>query len=127
MFIMEMTVSLAIGLFLTGLFWTGFRVRGPWESLLVFFSIVSLSAWAGGTWMSPRGPVLWGVSWAPYLVVGSIIALLLSATPKRDTSAQQKEELEREEVILGNIFWILIGVLGAVIAVHYFNRHSNVA
>jgi len=124
MFIMEMTISLAVGLFLTGLFWAGLRARGPWESLLVFFSIVSLSAWAGGTWISPRGPVLGGVSWIPFLLIGSLTALLLAATPKRNTPVEKTAELKREEVILGNMFWILIGVLGAVIAAHYVNRHS---
>jgi hypothetical protein len=127
MFIIEMTFSLAIGLLLTTLFGAGLRMRGPWESLFVFFCLVSLSAWAGGSWLSPRGPMLWGISWVPFLVVGSIVALFLAATPKRDTPAEKEEELEREEVILGNLFWILIGVLGAVIAAHYFNRHTNVA
>jgi hypothetical protein len=124
MFVLEMTFSLGIGLFLTALFGAGLRMRGPWESLFVFFGLVSLSAWAGGSWLSPRGPILWGISWAPYLVVGSIVALLLAATPKRNTPTEQEEELEREEVILGNVFWILVGVLGAVIAAHYFYRRA---
>jgi hypothetical protein len=122
MFIMEMTISLAIGLLLTALFGAGLRMRGPWESLFVFFCLVSLSAWAGGAWVSPRGPVLWGVSWAPFLVIGSITALFLAATPKRNTPNEQEETLATEEMILGNVFWILIGVLGAVIAAHYFYR-----
>ena len=124
MFIIEMTISLAIGLLLTALFGAGLRMRGPWESLFVFFCLVSLSAWAGGSWMSPHGPVLWGVSWVPFLVIGSVIALILAATPQRETSDQQEKELEREEVILGNVFWILIGVLGAVIVAHYLYRRG---
>jgi len=121
---MEMTISLAIGLLLTALFGAGLRMRGPWESLFVFFCLVSLSAWAGGSWLSPRGPILWGITWAPFLVVGSIVALFLAATTDRDTQAENEEELEREKVILGNLFWILIGVLGAVIAAHYFYRRA---
>jgi hypothetical protein len=124
MFVMEMTISLAIGLLLTALFGAGLRMRGPWESLFVFFCLVSLSAWAGGSWLSPRGPILWGITWAPFLVVGSIVALFLAATTDRDTQAENEEELEREKVILGNLFWILIGVLGAVIAAHYFYRRA---
>jgi len=124
MFIIEMTFSLAIGLLLTALFGAGLRMRGPWESMFVFFCLVSLSTWAGGSWLSPRGPILWGISWVPFLVVGSIAALFLAATPTRDTPAQQEAELQREEVILGNVFWILIGLLGAVIAAHYLNRRS---
>ena len=124
MFIMEMTISLAIGLMLTALFGAGLRMRGPWESLFVFFGLVSLSAWAGGSWLSPRGPMLWGITWVPFLVVGSIVALFLAATPKRDTPTEQEEALATEEMILGNVFWILIGVLGAVIAAHYFYRRG---
>lgn len=122
MFIMEMTMSLAIGLLLTALFGAGLRMRGPWESLFVFFALVSLSAWAGGSWLSPRGPMLWGITWVPFVVVGSIVALFLAATPKRNTPDEQEEALAAEEMILGNIFWILIGVLSAVIAAHYFYR-----
>ena len=34
--------------------------RGPWTSLLLFFIIIFLATWAGGVWLSPIDPPLWG-------------------------------------------------------------------
>jgi len=68
--------ALGIGLALTAIFAGLFRRSGPWASNLVFFAIIFLAAWAGGVWIAPIGPTLFGVYWIPYLIFGLMAALL---------------------------------------------------
>lgn len=47
--------------------------------LLFFFTVLFLATWAGGLWLAPFGPTIWGVSWVGFLIVGLVVALLLAA------------------------------------------------
>jgi hypothetical protein len=35
-------------------------------------------------WLTPFGPVWWGISWLPFIFVGIVIALLLTAIMRPD-------------------------------------------
>ena len=66
---------------------TGWRVRHPnIEPLSVFalLLILFLATWAGGIWLVPLGPRLWGVAWGGFVVVGLLVALLMGAVSKME-------------------------------------------
>jgi hypothetical protein len=67
------------------------RTRG--SSALPFvwlFVILVFTMWAGGLWIGPAGPLIFGVAWLPFLVVGLVVALIVAAatesTQRRDTA-----------------------------------------
>jgi hypothetical protein len=61
MFFKHLLLAVLISLLLTGVFIFGFRKRGPWNSFLIFFVVVALTAWAGEIWFPAIGPAIWGV------------------------------------------------------------------
>ena len=128
MFFIQLIYALFFATLLTAVFFGLFRTRGPWSSLVLFFLVIFLATWAGGAWLSPFGPVLWGASLLPFLFVGLIIALMLaaSAPSKREESTielvdpkQRRRERATAIAVLGIFFWILIGALVVVIITRY--------
>lgn len=97
----------------------------PWASVLLLFFVLFLAAWAGGLWVRPIGPTLWGVHWLGFLLVGLIIAVVMAAaTPRRKTpagggSAQAATEVEEEQVAFGTFIWLLLVVLTVAILARY--------
>jgi hypothetical protein len=122
MFIADFLFALAIGLLLTVLFGLVFRTRGPGAVWWTFLLIVFLAAWAGGLWVRPFGPPLFGVTWLPFLLMGLFFAILLAAAiparPPRtygEAIAQTRAE-EATVTVIGVFFWILLfGLLLAVV------------
>jgi hypothetical protein len=78
-FLADSLFALAVGLLLTVIFTAGFRTRGPWGVWWAFLLVVVLSAWVGGVWVRPVGPLLFGVNWLPLLSMGILFAVLLAA------------------------------------------------
>src|SRR5215471_6809262 len=48
-------------------------------ALFILLLILFLATWAGGIWLVPIGPRLWGVAWASFVAVGFLVALLIGA------------------------------------------------
>jgi hypothetical protein len=127
MFFVHLVFALFIAILLSAIFAVGFRRKGPWESLVLFFLLLFLISWAGGVWLAPMGPPLWGGYWLPFLLVGVIMALLLAALapPPRESSVELveegKETAERRAVLtgLGVFFWILVAALVVAIVIRY--------
>jgi hypothetical protein len=119
---------------LTIIFVGGFRKRGPWANTVVFFAVVFLTAWAGGMWLQPLGPSLWGMYWVPFMFVGLLVALLLAAaTPSnrptpRNAAGVQTEKREKIATVtaIGTFFWIFLAALVMVIVISYlFRLHAS--
>ena len=128
MFFIHLIYAFFFAALLTAAFFALFRTRGPWSSLVFFFLVVFLASWAGGAWLSPFGPALWGTAFLPFLFVGLIFALLLAAAapPRRQESTVElvdRKERRRERAtafaLLGVFFWILIGALVVGIITRY--------
>lgn len=128
MFIKHLIAALLTSLLLTAIFFIGFRKRGPWNSFILFFFVIGLSSWAGGIWLSPMGPLLWGVYWIGFLVTGIVVALILVAVippVSSDTTAEliakdEREPEAKKRIVLGVYFWLMIAVLAFFIVSHYF-------
>jgi len=119
--------------------------RGPahWPGFLFLFLILVSFIWAGGMWVIPIGPPLWGTYWLSFLIVGFIVALLIAAMmpPARPGSGGRQpwartrtagrsgvdaadgldpfEEKEPVARTVGLFFWVLITALAIVIVSGY--------
>ena len=115
MFIADLFVALAFGFFIVWLVSFVFGTRGPWNSFLWFFLVVSLFSWAGGIWLVPFGPLWRGTNWLPIIFMGILVALLLAAasprTSRKRVTEQEKVEADTEKAIENGILWIVIILL----------------
>jgi hypothetical protein len=113
MFIVDLFVALVFGLFIVWIVSLAFGTRGPWGSLLWFFLVVSLFAWAGGVWLVPFGPMWGGIGWLPIILMAIFVSLLLTAASPRTRrwrrAAEEKANADTESrVVIDIIFWVLI-------------------
>jgi hypothetical protein len=111
-------IALALSLFLA--VFLGWRPRGKMESTagisaLFLFMILFLAVWAGGVWITPFGPALWGVYWLPFVVVGILTALLLLAAgappPRRPRTRMDAVQQAEKEWAAERVFNIFFGIL----------------
>lgn len=96
--------------------------------VLFLFLILFFATWAGGLWLTPIGPPLWGVYWLPFVLVGLFVALVLAATAepsrrdhlrRREIPTQGAEAEATEAAAFGVMFWLLlIALLAAIIAAY---------
>lgn len=99
--------------------------RGGWTTALILFGVLFLTTWAGGIWLHPVGPTIWGAAWMPFLAVGFVIALLVAAIAPsgRPHSRLQAEEMaQAKEVVNTSVtaFLCIFAVcLIAAITLHY--------
>lgn len=127
MFFIDLLLALVIALVIGAVFTLGFRREFPGPGLLIFLLVLFLLTWAGGVWITPFGPTLWGSFWLPFLLVAIIVALVLTAFPppgrERSTvklvSEEEQAATETEAAALNVFFWVLIAILGIVILLGY--------
>lgn len=107
----------------------GVTRAGAWPIFFVFFLLILFATWAGGVWLVPFGPVLWGGYWLPFVAVGIIVWLLIAAfawesPPRRlDKSQPVAPEQAGDEgvaIVLTVFFWIVIIVLLVSLFTHYW-------
>ena len=113
MFVIDLIVALFSGLFIVWIVSLAFGTKGPWGNLLWFFLVVSLFAWAGGVWLVPFGPTLWGIGWLPIIFMGILVSLLLTAASPRTrrwrlTSKEKAASDAENRAVVDAIFWILV-------------------
>lgn len=125
MLLFDMMFALLFAALFSVVLLVGFRSKGPWKSLFLFFIVVFLAAWAGGIWLSPLGPTWGGSPWLSILLVALIFALLLAAAavpPEYGAAAgvlspgESKGEKKRSVKLF---FWFLLGILLAAIVIRY--------
>jgi len=105
------------------LFTTLLRTKGPWNNLVLFFIVVFLSTWAGGIWLYPFGPYLWGITWLPFLLAAFFITVLLIAVtpPPEGTTVelvdQKKKEAEKKMINKSFSAFFVIVIIALVVAI----------
>ncbi len=132
MAIPEFSISLIIALILTGVYTLVRRGAGPKTGLIWLFLVILLATWAGGMWLRPFGPTLWGIHWPAFVLVGVVIVLfLIVAIPPNAPRGRQEtldmlerieEKKEIQEVVyitLSIFFWILLSLLLIAIILRY--------
>ena len=111
-FIIELVFSLISGILFTFLIFLYGKHRRP---------VVLI--WAGGIWLRPAGPLLWGVSFINFLIVGLVATLLILAfSPppedgavlrKESANAGRGESLRRKRAIPARS--LLAGIIGVIL------------
>lgn len=124
---MEIVTALVIALVLSALFSSKYRAQQAYIPLLVFFTILFLVVLAGQLWITPFGPVWWGVAWLPLFFIGLIFAFILMAATPFPTSGRKsvKEEIREEEatgIAIGLFTWLLLIALVVAIVTGYYRR-----
>ncbi len=103
-----------------------YKRLGPWSRIEAFFVILFLATWGVSLWITPYGPLLFGVRWLSMLIVAAIFALLLAswpASPPRSANealerANEQAGLERS---VNAFFWVLVVVL-IIVIISWFAR-----
>lgn len=126
MFLFDFFLALAIAGLVTAAFALLFGRRGPWARSSLFFLLIFLAAWAGGVWITPIGPPMWGVYWLPFLVVAVLFAFLLAAAtpPERPPRSrieawEQEREMATTALVVETFFWLLLVSLVLIILLRY--------
>ncbi len=126
--ILAFFVALIVALLLGGLMgWERPGAPGGPASVLFLFAIIFLATWAGGVWLVPFGPIMWGVAWLPFVAVALFVALLVAAlVPPRRRRATVTEEQKMEkragdeaEAVLTGFFWVFVLALVAAVIIGY--------
>lgn len=130
MLIVELLIALVFAVLLTLVLSAGFGRKGPWASVVTFFLVVFLATWTMGIWFVPFGPVLFGVSWLPFLIGGLIVALVMAsavppqALPGANSAKEQpgqEKPVERQKRF--DVFFVVVMVaLVAALVVGYLVR-----
>jgi hypothetical protein len=125
-FIFAVVVALVFSFLLVTLFGWQRPDRPGVKSAFVFLFIIMLFAvWAGGGWMRPFGPSLWGIAWLPFVLIGLLVALaILTFTPprrprtRREALEQAQAEAEAQagaESLMTAFFWMLLLLLAVAV------------
>jgi Ca2+/Na+ antiporter len=98
-----------------------------------FFLFVLIATWAGGVWLRPFGPSWGDIRWLQFLIAGLVVVLLfalfapLKAPRGRHETIDQLQEIARQKELqkvtymtLGIVFWVVLVILIAAIAIRYF-------
>lgn len=99
--------------------------RGGWGAALVLFAVLFLTSWAGGVWLHPMGPQLFGAQWMPFALMGFVVALLVAAMSpvRRPRGRIEAEQAAAAEEVVGTtvsaFLWIFAVCLIAAITLHY--------
>lgn len=79
---MSILAAFFIALFVSALFSSPYWSKGAsMAPLAIFLFVLFLAGIAGGYWIVPFGPVMWGVEWLPLLSIIFVVAILFSAPP----------------------------------------------
>jgi hypothetical protein len=132
MLLLELLAALMVASVLSGLFVVANRKRSLRKGLFWLFLVLFLATWAGGVWMKPFGPTLWGIHWLSFLFVGLVVALILAVAQARPNPHSRQETIEMLERIrqeremeqvawltLTIFFWVLLFTLLIAIVVRY--------
>jgi hypothetical protein len=132
MFFPEILTALVVALVLSLVFALVTPGEKKKTGLFWLFLILFLATWAGGVWIRPFGPTLWGIHWLTFVLVGILVALFLAlSAPRRAPRGRREtidmlERMKKEEELetatyltLGLFFWILLAFLVVAVFVRY--------
>lgn len=132
MIALELLFSFIIALVLSSLLMLIWGREGKRTGFFWLFLTILLFSWAGGVWVRPFGPPLWGIYWFPFLSSGLIVALIFAIfapqrPPKnRNETLKMLERIRHEKELkkatyftLSSFFWGLLFVLIVAIIIRY--------
>lgn len=82
--------AIVIALLIAGIFYYGFKSRGPWGSFWTFTLVIVFGVLIAAVWARPIGPIWWGIAWFPLFFFGLLFALLLAAATPTATRTEYR-------------------------------------
>lgn len=122
MLLADLLFALVISFLLALVFGLGLRRPGPWGGFFWFFLLLFFATWALAAWVTPVGPVAYGVAWVPVAVGGLLVAMILAAAgPPRamESSPGEGPSEAAVSVTVGVLFWAAIVLLALAAAAAY--------
>jgi Ca2+/Na+ antiporter len=128
----EFLASLTVALLVCVIFALVTRRKIRRTGFVWFFLFVLIATWAGGVWLRPFGPSWGDIRWLQFLIAGLVVVLLfalfapLKAPRGRHETIDQLQEIARQKELqkvtyltLGIVFWVVLVILIAAIAIRY--------
>lgn len=115
--IIGVVILFFIALLIGALFFYGFKTRTPWGAFWIFLMFLFLAALVGRFWITPVGPVTYGVAWLPIVFFVFMIALIIAATApvqdRRTTEKVVEPDITKPDAkgaiaAFGLFFWLML-------------------
>jgi hypothetical protein len=121
---MGILAALALALIISFIFSTSNRSKeSSVAPIIVMFFILLLAGISVQYWVTPFGPLLWGVAWLPLIITLTIFTLLLiTPSPYQRRTNSENAEKEAASAALSIYVWILIALLIIVALTGYFRQ-----
>jgi hypothetical protein len=97
--------------------------RRPMSGLWIVVFIIFLATLSGQLWIRPFGPVYWGISWVPLVIVALFFFFLIFALlppPPPVTDKNESNATNGALVAMGAFFWIIMILLIISIILGYY-------
>jgi hypothetical protein len=118
--IVDFLLAVLIAALLTAIFAGFFRGHRFGAGLIMFFAVLLLATWAGGIWISPFGPLIRGVSWISFVLVGLLFALILTILlPPLKPGPEAGKRPIAALAAMDWFFWVTMACFAAAIAARY--------
>ncbi|MBD3257783.1 hypothetical protein GF377_05065 [candidate division GN15 bacterium] len=128
--IAAIVVALVFTLLMVGVFgWQRPGREGAGSAMLFLFFFLLVIVWAGGVWLEPMGPMLWGIAWIPFFAIGLLAALFVLSLAPPHRPRTRREAIEQAEAraktragaeaALSTFFWLLVALLIIAIIARY--------
>jgi hypothetical protein len=89
----------------------------PPTVLFFLLLVILLGTWAGGIWLVPIGPRLWGASWLGFLIVGLLVSLLVATAVVPPSAARALPSSRRAPPLPAMSVFALVLILLLMLAV----------
>jgi hypothetical protein len=100
--------------------------KRPFRSFALFFLLLFLVSWSGQLWITPIGPVLWGIAWVPLIMISIFFSLLIFALIPTAAPPKKQDNTEVEDsplIVFGVFFWIVLILLMISIIAGYYRSN----
>ncbi len=117
----DIVVALLVAAVCTGslAWWLGARGPGTVLGYLSLFLFLFLAVWAGGLWLRPIGPRLWGTAWLGFMVTGLVFWIVLGAFLVRLPAVDPELTTPTVALGMGVYFYLLNFIFLVAIVFHY--------
>lgn len=94
--------------------------KRPFSGLILFFVVIFLATWTGQIWITPYGPVSWGIAWIPLILVALFFSFLIFALAPPVPSPVEKNTGQPAFIALSLFLWVSMILLLVAIIVGYY-------
>jgi hypothetical protein len=122
---MNFLVAFMLALLISLGFSRSYRGESSGMPVIFMFVLLVLAGLAAQYWVTPFGPVVWGISWMPLVAAVLIFTMLLiTPSPYQGRRPRDKKEIIQNEVkaaaTISIFMWLLLLLLSVSVLVGYF-------